>query len=222
VRDALRGVKAVVFDVGETLVDETRVWSDWADRIGVPRLTLLAVLGAMIERGEDHLEPFRLLRPGYDLRGEGRRLVEAGEAHEVGRDDLYPDAERTLEALQQAGYRLGIVGNQPSRTEAVFRSLDVPLELVASSTTWQVEKPDRRFFERIVRELELPAHEVAYVGDRVDNDVRPAAEAGLVAVFLRRGPWAWIQAGRSNPSEAALTVGSLTELAGLLAPGVRP
>ena len=41
----------VVFDVGETLVDETRVWSTWADVVGIPRLTFMAVLGAVIARG---------------------------------------------------------------------------------------------------------------------------------------------------------------------------
>ena len=47
-------VRAVVFDVGETLVDETRAWSALADRVGVTRLTLFAALGALIERNEDH------------------------------------------------------------------------------------------------------------------------------------------------------------------------
>ena len=28
-------VRAVVFDVGETLVDESRLWLRWADRLGV-------------------------------------------------------------------------------------------------------------------------------------------------------------------------------------------
>jgi FMN phosphatase YigB (HAD superfamily) len=46
----------------------------------------------------------------------------------------------------------------------------------------------------------------------VDNDVRPAAAAGLMAVFVRRGPWAWIQAGRDDPPEADLVVGSLADL----------
>ncbi len=41
----------VCLDVGETLIDETRVWSLWADELGVPRLTFLAALGAVIERG---------------------------------------------------------------------------------------------------------------------------------------------------------------------------
>ena len=56
-------IEAVVFDVGETLVDETRAWEGWADHLGVPRLTFLGVLGAAIERGEDHLAPFRVFAP---------------------------------------------------------------------------------------------------------------------------------------------------------------
>ena len=44
-------IAAVVFDVGETLVDETEAWGDWADWLGVPRLTLFAALGAVDRPG---------------------------------------------------------------------------------------------------------------------------------------------------------------------------
>jgi hypothetical protein len=37
------------------------------------------------------------------------------------------------------------------------------------------------------RAAECDASEVAYVGDRVDNDVLPAAAAGLAAIAIRRG-----------------------------------
>ena len=50
--------KWVCLDVGETLIDETRVWSIWADVLGVPRLTFMAALGAAVERGGDHREVF--------------------------------------------------------------------------------------------------------------------------------------------------------------------
>ena len=38
----------VVFDVGEVLIDETRVWAIWAGLLGVSPLTFAAVLGAAI------------------------------------------------------------------------------------------------------------------------------------------------------------------------------
>jgi FMN phosphatase YigB (HAD superfamily) len=65
--------------------------------------------------------------------------------------------------------------------------------------------------------MDLPASEIAYVGDRVDNDVRPAAAAGMRAIFIRRGPWAWIQAPRDDPPEATLTIATLAELPAALA-----
>jgi hypothetical protein len=34
----------------------------------------------------------------------------------------------------------------------------------------------------------------------------------MAAIFIRRGPWAWVQAGRSNPPEAAATIEGLGEL----------
>ena len=50
------------------------------------------------------------------------------------------------------------------------------------------------------------------MGDRVDNDVSPAAAAGMRAVFLRRGPWAWLQAGRDPVPEAAASIDDLTTI----------
>ena len=210
-------MRAVVFDVGETLVDETRMWTDWADWLGVPRLTFLASLGAVIARGGDHRAVFDMVRSGIDVAAEWERRLAAGRAQPLGAADFYPDAVACLEDLHAAGYRVGIVGNQPATTDAVLDSLPVPLAIAASSETWGVAKPDRAFFERVAVELSLEPDEVAYVGDRLDNDVRPAAAAGMVAVFVRRGPWALIQAGRSRPPEAAICVETLAELPDALA-----
>ena len=210
-------LKAVVFDVGETIVDETRAWSAWADWLGIPRLTFLAVCGAVIARDiPDFREPFRIFRPGMDLSDELRKREIAGVGDAITADDLYPDAAECLRTLHEAGYRIGVVGNQPARAEAALAGLGLPIDLVASSATWGVEKPDLRFFERIAAELALPAGEIAYVGDRLDNDVRPAAAAGMRAIFIRRGPWAWIQQPTGSPPEATVTVESLAELPGAL------
>ncbi|HEV8546729.1 MAG TPA: HAD family hydrolase [Candidatus Limnocylindrales bacterium] len=205
-------IAAVVFDVGETLVDETAAWGDWADWLGVPRLTFFGALGGVIARGGDHREVFALVRPGIDLRAEAQRREAEGRRGAVTIDDLYPDALPCLRRLAADGLRLGIAGNQPAATEAVLRGLDVPIELVASSERWGVEKPDPAFFERIGRELDLEPKEIAYVGDRLDNDVSPAARAGMQAIFIRRGPWAYLQAGRTSPADAVATIESLGEL----------
>ena len=205
-------VKAVVFDVGETLVDETRAWSGWADRLGVPRLTFMAALGAVLARGGTHRDVFELFRPGFDVDDEWRRLVAAGEYEPMSLDELYPDAIGCLQALAADGYRLGVAANQPPATAAVMTDLPVNFDVIGMSDTWGLHKPDPAFFERIATELRLPSAAIAYVGDRLDNDVLPARAAGMVAVFVRRGPWAWINAPRGEPEEASLVVESLAEL----------
>jgi len=205
-----------VLDVGETLADETRLWSAWADRLGVPRLTFLGILGAGIARGEDHHAPFRLLRPDLDL-----HAAIADEAMSddgwVKASDLYPDAIEGLRRLVEAGYRVGVVGNQPARSESMLASLGVDLELVASSESLGTAKPEPGFFLAIAERMRLLPRAIAYVGDRVDNDIVPAAAIGMRTVFIRRGPWAWIQAGRSAPAEADAVIESLLELPEALA-----
>ena len=54
------------------------------------------------------------------------------------------------------------------------------VDFVGSSERWGVEKPSPEFFERVADEAGRAAREIAYVGDRVDNDVLPAQACGHV------------------------------------------
>jgi FMN phosphatase YigB (HAD superfamily) len=174
-------LKAVLFDVGETLIDEERWWRVLAERVGVPPHAIWAALGVTIERGEDHNELWEHL--GVE-RPTGRR---AEIPYEL--DDLYPDAIACLERVRASGLRVGIVGNQPAALERWAREAALPADVISSSDSLGVRKPDLRFFELAVGLVGCELAEVAYVGDRVDYDVLPAAAAGLVAIPLRRGPW---------------------------------
>ena len=71
-------IRAVCFDVGETLIDETREWNGWADFLGVPRLTLFTALGVSMWRGESHRKVFEIFRP--DLDGDPRTVRRLGQA----------------------------------------------------------------------------------------------------------------------------------------------
>ena len=136
----------------------------------------------------------------------------AGVAVELAREDLYADAVPCLEALRAAGYRLGLAGNPPREMERLLADLGLPVDWVATSEGWGVEKPDPAFFARIARLAGLPPGEIAYVGDRLDNDVLPARAGGMVSVFLRRGPWGVVHAGRPEAARAHLRLESLAEL----------
>ena len=205
-------VRAVFFDIGETLVDERRYWREVAELANVPEHALWAALGVTIARGEEHTELYR------HLGIERPRAIDDLVVYR--RDDLYPDALRCLERLRRAGYFVGLAGNQTAELEEWARGRELPVDVVASSASFGVEKPAPEFFERVVAEAGVPAGEVAYVGDRVDNDVVPAAAAGLVAIWVRRGPWGLLQQGSES---AALVLESLLDLPRSLAESrVRP
>ena len=61
-------IKAVFFDVGETLVNEERQWGLWADYLGVTRLTFFGVLGSLIAQNLHHSHVFEIIKPGFDPR----------------------------------------------------------------------------------------------------------------------------------------------------------
>jgi HAD superfamily hydrolase (TIGR01549 family) len=201
----------VCLDVGETLIDETRIWSLWADVLAIPRLTFMAVLGAVIARGGEHRDVFGDF--GF-TEAEWRSRIPEVEARYggFGDEDLYPDARRAIMALGDAGYRLAVLANQPAARSAELRALGITPEVMAMSDEMGVAKPDPAFFRRALELMgEPPPERVAYVGDRVDNDVLPAMAAGMRAVWLRRGPWGSIQQLPEGASPA-LVVDSLDGL----------
>lgn len=200
----------VVLDVGETLIDETRVWSIWADMLGIPHLTFMAGFGATLAGGGQYRNVFELFGAA-----DWRDRWPAHEARYGGfqADDLYPDALPAMAALRRRGYRLAVIGNQPASRSDELRALGVEAEVIAMSEAMGVAKPAAAFFERALELIGSPhPASVAYVGDRIDNDLIPAAVAGMRAVWIRRGPWGVIQ---QPPDEVrpALVVDSLAELA---------
>ena len=189
-------VTAVFLDVGETLADETAYWGSIADKVGIPRLTFFAGAGALIARGErDHRRIFDLF--GAEPAEGDRRFT------------LYDDALPCLVRLRESGYLVGLAANQPDWAEAALAQAGIDVDVVATSAGWGVSKPSPGFFDRIVDTAGRPAAEIAYVGDRVDNDVEPALAAGMVAVHIRRGPWGYLQQGRER---ANVLIDSLNEL----------
>jgi FMN phosphatase YigB (HAD superfamily) len=190
-------VRVVVFDVGETLVDETNMWTRVAEAGGVTPFTLMAGLGATIALGRHHDDVWGLL----------------GIEHPAGTwtlDDWYPDALPCIARLRTSGYRVCASGNTPSFVEEDLRA---HLDAVGSSETWGVHKPDPAFFARVVELAGVEPGMIAYVGDRVDNDVGPAIAAGMIGVHIRRGPWGHLQ----EPPPGAIRITSLDELPGALA-----
>ena len=204
-------IEWVVFDVGETLVDETRLWAEYAAATGVSTFTMSALVGVAIERGMHHREVWSLLRRERPSSDSGPRM-----------EDLYPDAADCLCALAAAGYRIGIAGNQPAGAELRLGDAGLPVSFVCSSGGWGVSKPDPAFFDRVRETCGVQAQRIAYVGDRLDNDVLPAQVAGMRGVFLVRGPWAALHDAWPEAARADARITGLDQVLGALgaeAPG---
>ncbi|MFH9579173.1 HAD family hydrolase [Streptomyces globisporus] len=212
-------IRAVVFDVGECLVDETREYGTWADWLGVPRHTFAAQFGATIAQGKDYRETFQVFRPGFDLYAERDARAAAGQPEHFDETDLYPDVRDSLKALRADGLWLGIAGNQTVRAGQILRELFTPdADLIGTSDDWGASKPDPEFFHRVAAVVPAEPDEILYVGDRVDNDLRPGAAAGMHTALIHRGPWATIQ-WHTEEAEKLPTfrVESLLELSPLIA-----
>lgn len=102
--------------------------------------------------------------------------------------------------IRAAGYRLAVMANQPAEAMTFLQTL--PVDRFATSAGWGVAKPDPAFFARVAAELGAAPGNIAYVGDRVDNDVLPARRAGMLAVHLRRGPWGVLHADWPEAAQA--------------------
>lgn len=205
-------IRAVCFDVGETLIDETRHWIEWADFLGVPAMTLFTAIGVTMERGQSLRRVFEIFKPGMDP-GTARKLRAAqGWIYDFTAQDLYPDAIPCLTALRACGYKVLIAGNQPVEAEAALTRLGVPADVIASSAGWGVSKPDPRFFAKVIEAAGVPPDSIAYVGDRLDNDVLPSLAAGMTSVFVRRGPWGWMHAELPEIEQAHIRLDSLLDL----------
>lgn len=211
-------IKAVVFDIGETLTSDTRYWADWATWLDVPTHTMSALVGAVVAQGLDNAEAIRLIRPDCDVPAEWEARRAAGHDEYLDESDLYPDVRPALQQLKDAGMWVGVAGNQNLRAGELLRDLNLPADAIATSAAWGIAKPDPAFFETVAAWAPGERHEIVYVGDHPANDIAPAAAAGLRTAHIRRGPLGHLWADKPEASRAHWRVNSLTELADLLAP----
>ena len=203
-------IEAVVWDVDDTLFDYTS-----ADRAGMrEHLAAEALLDgcggveqalarwrevtdqqwARYAAGEASFEGQRRDRVRVFL-GEELTDAEADDwfhryrAHYERAWALFPDVLPALDLLA-ASHRHGVLSNSSIHVqEYKLRALGVRerFEMVLCAAELGVSKPDAQAFRAACDALELPAHQVAYVGDHPEIDGRGAADAGLLSVWIDRG-----------------------------------
>ncbi|MGA8664198.1 MAG: HAD family hydrolase [Thermoplasmata archaeon] len=200
-------IRAVLFDVGGTLVDE-RDFSGWADlarrlflELDIDNLAhaYTEVVAEFDAHPPDGSQEARLARFWtHVLSRAAERELEPGVGLKFLRlrspDErpirLYSDVRRCLDTLVKEHRRLGIVSNSSSEA-SLRRLLDRVgvlsyFERIVSSGSEGVAKPDAAIFRRATERLKVDPAETLYVGDLPWTDTRGALAAGLHSVWLNR------------------------------------
>jgi HAD superfamily hydrolase (TIGR01509 family) len=102
---------------------------------------------------------------------------------------LHGDVGEAIASLTAAGFRLGVIANQPTTVRsALERDGLVPsFEVWGVSDDLGLQKPDPGLFLHAVRTAGVAPAETLMVGDRLDYDIVPAKEAGMRTVWVLRG-----------------------------------
>ena len=174
-------VHCVVFDVGETLIDETRMWAGWAKYLGVPLVDFLGALDEAIVADAHHRTAITRFRLGLDIDRAMAERMALGELITFDADDLYPDALPCLRALRARGFQIGIAGNQPRDAERALREIGFAADFIASSAGWGVEKAKPAFFAKVVE-----------AAGRGRQPKSPTSAIGSTTTCCQRARLAWL------------------------------
>jgi FMN phosphatase YigB (HAD superfamily) len=189
-------IKAVLWDIGGPVNDET---------VQEERFDDAAILAAREFRDVSAEEFFEICRGAVEsfaprayryilwhLSGGDREAYEALRRKVA--DSAYehfsvrPGVSQLL-ARQAARYRLGIVAN--SGLSMLDRLAEHDLLKYFSSrkpgAALGLEKPDVRYFQSVLSELEVDPGDAVMIGDRIDCDVVPAKLLGISTIRLRVG-----------------------------------
>jgi FMN phosphatase YigB (HAD superfamily) len=134
---------------------------------------------------------------------------------------MYDDVVPLFEALH-GRVRVGLLANQEAGVVDALRrdGLGDLVDVWGISALVGHEKPSPELFGWALAEAGAAPDRAVHVGNRLDNDVRPARALGLATVWVLRGE-APDEPTEEQLSEPDLTVRDLTGLADVLLPRVR-
>lgn len=101
----------------------------------------------------------------------------------------YLDAIEVLTKLKEKGYKLAVVANQAEGSKSRLRKWNMLsyFDFVLASFEAGVAKPDKEIFLRAIKKSNAKICDCVMIGDRLDNDIKPAKELGLKTVLIRQG-----------------------------------
>ncbi|WP_297430110.1 HAD family hydrolase [Clostridium sp.] len=103
-------------------------------------------------------------------------------------EKLYEGTYAVLEKLH-GKYKLGIIANQELGTEQRLVNFGIRhfFDVIAASAEENVAKPNQRLFRIALEKANCSPADGCMVGDRLDNDIIPAIELGMKAIWVKQG-----------------------------------
>ena len=196
-------IKAVIFDLDNTLIDFMRM----------KKLSCDAAISAMIDAGlnvkkeKAVTELFRLYdkygleektifqkflkkltkKINYEILAGG---IVAYRRVRTGFLEPYPHVSEVLFELKQRGIKLAIVSDAP-RLKAWIRLVSMKInpffDVVVTFDDTKEMKPSTKPFLDAFEKLKLKPHECLMVGDRPERDIKGAKKLGMITCFAKYG-----------------------------------
>ena len=198
------GIKWLFFDIGSTLVDETKVYDDIFQKIAVAanvseEYVRTQAIEFCKQNKRGHREVMKLLGVEYP-------------EWSPEQEELYPDTAKCLRSLEKK-YKLGIIANQIPGAEKRLEDMGIRqfFDVIVASAEESVAKPDPRIFRIALDRAGCAPEQAVMIGDRIDNDIVPAKQLGMKTVWIKQGVGQYwnIQGDCETPE---FEVNSLSEL----------
>lgn len=196
-------IKAVFFDIDNVLYNSGHQ-VEMARRAAIEAM-VAAGLGTSVEEAYNKLEGIvktygSNFNKHYDtLVGDHKnkyKIIASGIVayHNTKRAYLkpYDDTHPTIDALNNAGYRLGVVSDGLSikQWEKLVRlGLSDSFDTVVVSEEVGATKPDPKIFEAGCERIGVESEYCMFIGDRLDADIAGANKVGMTSVRLLRGKY---------------------------------
>ncbi len=196
-------IKAVLFDVDNTLVDFMRMKNiavetavDYMLSAGLPGKKEEIISEIFKIYKETHIESQNALEHVIEKRMNhlDRRILALGIiGYQRGRDMAtytYPKVEYTIKEILRMGLRAGVVSDAPAEQcyNRLARLHLIPwLDVVVTYDDTKEYKPSEKPFLLALERMSLTSKEVLYIGDWPQKDIVGAKKVGLVTVFARWG-----------------------------------
>ena len=180
-------IRWIFFDIGSTLVDEEEAYRHRVRDM---------IRGTPVTVEQYYEKRIQFAKEGYN--GDQKAIEFFGliKTPWHSEDETpFPDAAPTLEALKHRGFRLGVIANQEPGAKARLDAWGLGrfFSVIASSAELGVAKPNREIFLRALAMANCEPEHAVMVGDRLDNDIRPAKELGMTTIRVRKGLAVYMQ-----------------------------